>query len=115
MLIQKHADLLIRPSALRRSSLTGQRKRPQQLRPLLLVEETKNLAKGLSDSICATGDDYLPDPSDCNKFFHCSNGQAYSMTCAPGKIKRIISIILTQGTSFHADTRRCDYTDSSKC
>ena len=33
---------------------------------------------------CTEADDYSPDPSDCHKFFRCSNGFLYSFTCAPG-------------------------------
>jgi len=33
---------------------------------------------------CSQGSIYLPHPSDCSKFFHCSNGEAQEKECQAG-------------------------------
>ena len=51
---------------------------------------------------CSEGVEFLPDPYNCEKYYQCSDGQAYHMDCPPG-------------THWNASLDTCDWPYDANC
>jgi hypothetical protein len=52
--------------------------------------------------VCTTNGEYIRHPCDCQKYYMCSNGEAFLNTCGPG-------------TNFESNGNFCDFISSVDC
>jgi Chitin binding Peritrophin-A domain len=57
---------------------------------------------GDCDVVCAPGDHYLPNPSDCGSFYQCNDGVPMFQPCPAGLV-------------FNPNIKLCDWPSSYPC